>query len=70
MKKQHILVTVRDGIAKAVRSTVPKGIEIEIIDYDAIEQYGLRTFNRLSETARIFALADRPTVLKRFRADN
>jgi hypothetical protein len=65
---QKILVTVRDGIAKAVESSLPKGIKVEVIDYDAIEQYGLRAFNRLSETARTFALTDRPTFLKRFKS--
>jgi hypothetical protein len=64
---QKILVTVCDGIAKAVESTVQKGIKVEVIDYDAIEQYGRRTFNRLSETARTFALTDRPTLLRRFK---
>jgi hypothetical protein len=65
MTKQRILVTVHDGVAKAVQSTVPKGITIEVIDYDAIEQYGRRSFSRLSKAAQRFALADSPNCLAR-----
>ena len=37
MKKGKILVTVSGGVARVVDETVPRGYELEIIDFDNIK---------------------------------
>jgi hypothetical protein len=47
-----ILIAVKGGVAYVVDETVPKGIAIEIIDFDNLEDLGDPTTPKFSGTAR------------------
>jgi hypothetical protein len=58
-KPQTILVAVRGGIAEAVESTIPIGVEVEIIDFDSLEENEKQTLTNLSTEARVWALGNK-----------
>lgn len=51
MPKKLIFVVVRGGVAEVIESTVPDGVEVEIIDYDNLAA-DPEEFNNLSAAAR------------------
>lgn len=51
----HILVSVEGGVAEVVDSTVPPGIEVEIVDFDNLKEDGSTTMARLSPEAQAYA---------------
>jgi hypothetical protein len=55
-----ILVSVSDGVAEVIDSTVPKGIEIEIVNFDNLRESGREEFAKLSKAAQEYVLADDP----------
>ncbi len=48
---RNILVTVSGGVAEVVEETVPKGMTVEIIDFDNLRDEGDWTPPKLSKTA-------------------
>jgi hypothetical protein len=51
MKRARILIVVEGGVADVVERTVPKGIEVEIIDFDNLRDLDPRLPPRLSKDA-------------------
>jgi hypothetical protein len=55
---QRIFVVVRGGVAEVVESTVPAGVEVEIIDFDNFAEAPEETLAYLSHDARVWAVAN------------
>jgi spore coat polysaccharide biosynthesis protein SpsF (cytidylyltransferase family) len=51
MGKRRILILVDGGVAYVVEDTVPKGIEVEIIDFDNLRDFDTSLPPRLSKQA-------------------
>jgi hypothetical protein len=51
MKQQSILIVVDGGVAYVVEDTVPKDVEVEIIDFDNLQDLGDSTPPRFSDHA-------------------
>lgn len=49
-----ILITVRGGVAEVVEKSVPKGVWVEIVDFDNLEDLGGPVRPQLSRAARMF----------------
>ena len=56
-KKQTIFVRVLGGVAEVDWTTVPKNVEVEILDFDEIEGSGDSYIKKLSVEARRYAKA-------------
>jgi hypothetical protein len=56
MAKHKILLIVLNGAVEVIPATVPKGIAFEIIDVDAVKEYGRKAFQKLSKRAQSLVL--------------
>ena len=52
-----IFVTVLGGVAEVDTTTVPEGVEVEIVDLDALKESGVDYIKMLSDEARAYIKA-------------
>jgi len=64
---QTILVVVENGLAEVVESTLPKGVEVRIVDIDALKS-GYMASERFSKEERRFLREEFPELLERREA--
>lgn len=49
---KHIIVAVKGGVAYVVEETVPRGVTVEVVDFDNLEDLNDPTTPKFSATAR------------------
>ena len=58
-QKKTIFVTVLGGVAEVDTTTVPEGVEVEIVDFDALDEPETDYLKLLSVKARAYVKARR-----------